>query len=138
MTIHKILLHPEMQKCKDYSPWSETQISTKKSYKLIETCYKTRTCTISLSTSYSINLGCKLIKSSCTKNSPWSKTQSQQILKIHINQLKHATQLEVVHMYHCDQYIMLYKPGMQTQNPTAPRDAKMQRLQVSDLISTNF
>ena len=35
----------------------------KNSYKLIETCYAPETSTVALSTFYSINLGCKLIKS---------------------------------------------------------------------------
>ena len=39
----------------------------KNSYKLIETCYAPETSTVVLSTFYSINLGCKLIKSSCTQ-----------------------------------------------------------------------
>ena len=39
----------------------------KNSYKLIETCYAAGTCTVALSTSYSINLGWRLIKSSRTQ-----------------------------------------------------------------------
>ena len=39
----------------------------KNSYKLIETCYTPETSTVALSTFYSINLGCKLIKSSRTQ-----------------------------------------------------------------------
>ena len=39
----------------------------KNSYQLIEPCYAPKTSTVALSTFYSINLGCKLIKSSRTK-----------------------------------------------------------------------
>ena len=46
----------------------------KNSYQLIETCFALETCTVALSTSYSINLGCKLIKSKDTCYSLWSET----------------------------------------------------------------
>ena len=44
-----------------------TSTNFKNSYKLIETYYAPETSTVALSTFYSINLGCKLIKSSRTQ-----------------------------------------------------------------------